>query len=91
MSKAPRLSDVDLVLRGLKKSRKELVQLAESLPDEDAYATPYSVLSDAVKNIDEIMRDLKPSIKDAKEFRKQHPEQFPNRARKWCSIDKKKQ
>lgn len=89
MVKAPRLSTVDPILKGLKKSRKELARLAESLPDEDAYATPYSVLSDAIKHIDELLKDLKPSIKDAVEYRKQNPEQFPNRARKWCFINKK--
>lgn len=90
MRKAPRLSDVDLILKGLKKSRKELCRLADSLPDEDAYATPYSVLSDAINNIDELLQELKPSIKEAKEYRKQNPEQFPNRARNWCKINSKK-
>jgi hypothetical protein len=87
MTKAPRLSEVDVILKGLKKSKKELSRLADALPDEDAYATPYSVVVDGINAIDELIRELKPAIKDAREYRKQHPEQFPNRARKWCIIN----
>jgi hypothetical protein len=87
MSGAIKLSTVDLVLKGLKKSRKELCRLASALPDEDAYATPYSVLVDGINNIDALIKELKPALKDAKEHRKQFPDQFPNRARKWCVIN----
>jgi hypothetical protein len=86
MAGVPRLSTVDLTLKGLKKSRKELVRLANALPDEDAYATPYSILMDGINHIDDLIRELKPSIKEANEYRKQNPDQFPNRARKWCFI-----
>jgi hypothetical protein len=82
-----RLSTVDMLLKGLKKSKKELCRLAKALPDEDAYATPYSVLVDGINNINSLINELKPALKDAKEHRKQFPEQFPNRARKWCVID----
>ena len=87
MAGAPRLSTVDMILKGLKKSAKELSRLADALPDEDAYATPYSVLVDGINGINSLINELKPALKDAKEHRKLHPDQFPNRARKWCVID----
>ena len=87
MSGAPRLSTVDPILKELKKSKRELRRLANALPDEDAYATPYSILSDMIRHIEEFIDELKPSIKDAKEHRKEFPEQFPNRAKKWCAIN----
>lgn len=86
MSVVLRLSNVDQIIKELKKSRKQLVKLADALPDEDAYATPYSVLIDGVNHIDELIKELKPSIKEAVEYRKQNPDQFPNRARKWCFV-----
>lgn len=81
------LSTVDQIFKRLKRSRKELVKLAKELPDEDAFATPYSVLIDGINGIDELLRDLKPALKDAKQYRKQNPEQFPNRAKNWCVIN----
>lgn len=84
--KSVRLSSVDHLIKNLKRSRKELVRLANALPDEDAYATPYSILSDSINHIDELIKELKASIKEAKEYRKQNPHQFPNRAKKWCSF-----
>ena len=87
MAGVPRLSTADQFIKDLKKIRKDLVKFANALPDEDAFATPYSILSDHVRSIDEFIRELKPSIKDAKEHRKEFPEQFPNRARKWCRIN----
>jgi hypothetical protein len=86
MAGAPRLSTVDPILKGLRKSKRELCRLADALPDEDAYATAYSVIIDGINALDELIRDIKPAIKDAKEHRKQNPNQFPNRARKWCFI-----
>lgn len=80
------LSDAENILKGLKKSKKELCKLADALPDEDAYATPYCVLVDGINHIDELIKDLKPAIREAREYRKENPEQFPNRARKWCFI-----
>jgi hypothetical protein len=87
MAGALRLSTVDELLKDLKKSRKKLRQLAEALPDEDAYATPYSVLIDGVNHISDLIKELKPAIKEAKQYRKENPNQFPNRARKWCVIN----
>ena len=87
MAGALRLSTVDMVLKGLRKSKKELCRLANAFPDEDAYATPYSILIDGINNIYALIKELKPALKDAKEHRKQFPEQFPNRARKWCVIN----
>ncbi len=86
MSRTVRLSTADQIIKGLKKSRKELVRLADALPDEDAYAMPYSVLIDGINHIDELIKELKPSLKEATLERKQNPNQFPNRARKWCFI-----
>jgi hypothetical protein len=87
MNGALRLSTVDITLKGLKKSKRELHRLLKALPDEDAYATPYSVIADGINAIDELIKEIKPSLKDAKEHRKQYPDQFPNRARKWCVIN----
>lgn len=87
MSGAPRLSTVDAVIKGLKKSRREMHQLLKSIPDEDAYATPYSVIVDGINAIDELIKEIKPSIKEAKEYRKQNPNQSLNRARKWCVVN----
>jgi hypothetical protein len=82
----PLLSTADFIIRGLKKSRSQLVKFANSLPNEDAYATPYSILVDGINHIDALIKELKPSIKEAKAFRKENPDQFPNRAKKWCAI-----
>lgn len=87
MAGVPRLSTADLIIKELKRVRKQLKQFANSLPDEDAYATPYSVCVDGINDISSLIDDLKPSLKDAKEHRKQFPEQFPNRARKWCVVN----
>ncbi len=87
MAGTPRLSTADLIIKDLKRVRKQLVRFANSLPNEDAYATPYSVCIDGINSLGELIEELKPSIKDAKEHRKQFPEQFPNRARKWCAIN----
>ena len=87
MAGAPRLCTVDQIVKGLRKARTELARFAASLPDEDAYATPYSVLSDGVKGIDDLIDNLKDSVREANQFRKEHPEQFPNRARVWCKIN----
>ena len=82
-----KLSEVDAVIRGLKKSKRELRQLLNSIPDEDAYATPYSVIVDGINAIDELIKETKPALKEAKEYRKKNPDQFPNRAKKWCPIN----
>lgn len=87
MAGVPRLSTVDHIIKSLKKTRGELVRFAKTLPNEDAYATPYSVLSDGVKHLDDLIDNLKDSIRDANQYRKENPEQFPNRARKWCMIN----
>lgn len=88
MSKKYRLSQVDHILKELRKSRKEMIRLANALPDEDAYATPYSVVVDGINQLDQLIDELKPSIKDAEEYRKQNPNQSINRARRWCFIYK---
>jgi hypothetical protein len=82
-----KLSTVDVVVKGLKKSRRELYQLLKSIPDEDAYATPYSVIVDGINAIDVLFKEIKPAFKEAKEYRKQKPEQSLNRARKWCVVN----
>lgn len=87
MAGVPRLSTADQIIKDLKRIRKDLVRYAAAFPNEDAYATPYSVISDHIRRIDEIVEDLKPSIKDAIQHRKENPEQFANRARKWCVIN----
>lgn len=87
MAGALRLSTVDSVIKGLKKSRQELRKILKTIPDEDAYATPYSVIVDGINSIDELIKEMKPALKEAKKYRKQNPDQFPNRARKWCVIN----
>lgn len=87
MAGAPRLSTVDAVIKGLKKSRRELHRLLKSIPDEDAFATPYSVIVDGINAIDELIKEVKPTFKEAKEYRKQNTEQSSNRARKWCVVN----
>lgn len=87
MAGQPLLSTAEAILKGLKKSKKELCKLADALPDEDAYAMPYSVLIDGINHIDELIKELKPAIREARQYRKENPEQFPNRARKWCTIN----
>lgn len=87
MAGAPRLSTTDFIIKGLKKSRGELSRLANALPNEDAYATAYCVLIDGINAIDELIKEMKPSLKEAKEYRKQNPDQPANRAKKWCAIN----
>ena len=82
-----KLSTINTVIKGLKKSRRELYQLLKSIPDEDAYATPYSVIVDGINAIDELIKEVKPSLKEAIEYRKQNPEQSLNRAKQWCVIN----
>lgn len=87
MAGAPRLSTVDAIIKRLKQSRRELHQLLKSIPDEDAYATPYSVIVDGINAIDELIKEAKPTLKEAIAYRKQNPEQSQNRARKWCVVN----
>lgn len=67
--------------------RKLLIKQAKALPNEDAYATPYSILIDMANGLGECIKELKPAIKEAKAYRKQNPDQFPNRAKKWCVVN----
>ena len=87
MAGAPRLSTADLLIKNLKRVRRELMRFANAIPNEDAYATPYSVCVDGINDINTLIKELKPTLKEAKEYRKQNPNQFPNRARKWCVIN----
>ena len=87
MAGVPRLSTADQIIKDLKRIRKDLVKYAGAFPNEDAFATPYSVISDHIRHIDGLIEELKPSIKDAFKHRKEFPDQFPNRARKWCVIN----
>lgn len=87
LTRSPRLSTAELIIKGLKKSRRQLIQLVNALPNEDAYATTYCVLIDGINAIGELIKAVKPSLKDAKAYRKQNPNQFANRAKKWCAIN----
>jgi len=70
--------------KALKAARKELAKQATKLPNEDAYATVYSILIDGVRAIDDTLKSLEPAVKEAKKERKRNPNQSPNRAVQWC-------
>lgn len=68
----------------LKVARKHLKRVAKQIPNQDAYATVYSILSDIAAAIDVGVKDLGPACKEVKKTLKERPEQFPNRAKRWC-------
>lgn len=87
MAGAPLLCTVDKLLRELKRVNDKLIDYTADFPDEDCYATPYSMLSDVTRHIDEFIKEVKPYIKEANEDRKKNPDQYPNRARRWCVLN----
>ena len=68
----------------IKKARKIIKKMAADLPDNDAYATPYSLLSDLATHIDRYMKELGPALTEAKKLEKKY-ESAPNRAKRWCA------
>jgi hypothetical protein len=70
--------------KALKKARTQVKKLAESLPDQDAYATPYSILADMAEDIDKCLKEIGPALKESKKIAKEGSGQFPNRAVRWC-------
>lgn len=65
-------------------ARKHLKRVAKELPNQDAYATVYSILSDLASAIDVGMKELGPASREVKKTLKENPEQSKNRAKKWC-------
>lgn len=70
----------------LKVARKHLKRVAKQIPNQDAYATVYSILSDLAAAIDRGVKDIGPACTEAKRAVKKNPEQAANRAKKWCSA-----
>ncbi len=70
----------------LKVARKHLKRVAKELPNQDAYATVYSILSDLATAIDVGVKDLGPACKEIKKALKDNPEQSKNRAKTWCKA-----
>lgn len=62
------------------------MRFADKLPDQDAYSHTYCIIVDAINNIDSSLRDLKPSLKEAKKEVQSNPDQEPCRARMWCAY-----
>ena len=69
----------------LKQARAQVRKEAAALPDQDAYATPYSMLSDLAKEIDLFTKEIAQAMKDSKSFAKNNPQLGANRAKKWCA------
>ena len=87
MAGAPRLSTADELLKELKRVNDKLIEYAADFPDEDCYATAYSIIADVTRHIDECIKELKPYIKEANQDRKKNPDQYRNRARRWCVLN----
>ncbi len=87
MAGAPLLCTVDKLLRELKQVNNKLIDYAADFPDEDCYATPYSMFSDITRHIEEFINEVKPHLKEANQDRKKNPDQNPNRARRWCVLN----
>ena len=87
MRKPPRLSTIDEIKRDLKRINRKLIGYASRFPDEDCYATAYSVISDMTRHIAEFNEEVKPFIKEANKDRIANPNQYSNRARRWCVLN----
>jgi len=68
----------------LKRARKLIKQKARGLPDQDAYATVYSLLADVAEEIDFFLKEIDRAAREAKAEVKKNPKQGTNRAKKWC-------
>ena len=73
-------------LKSSKKLRKQLKRYGDELPNKDAYSTVYCVVSDCVKSIDYLIKNINSFKKEADKDLKKNPKQAPNRAKKWCKI-----
>jgi hypothetical protein len=71
------------ISKSLLKQRKQLMEFAESLPNQDAYTYLYSVVSLSIHHIDECLNGLKPGLEMAQEELKKNPNQSANRGKKW--------
>lgn len=69
----------------LKMARRRVTKEAAALPDQDAYATVYSIMSDLAREMDLFFQDIDPALKAAKSAVKKNPKQPTNRAKRWCT------
>lgn len=74
---------MDKLRQSLKLARKHIKKVAADLPDEDAYASPYSLLADVAEAIDIFLVEISPALKEASKLAKTSDFK-PNRAKKWC-------
>ncbi len=79
----PSIANIKAIEKRLLKERKQTLKFMNSIPDMDAYAYLYSVLSYHVRHLDECLDGLKHGFKMAKEELKKNPKQFGNRAKQW--------
>lgn len=75
------------VIFSLKQNKKILAKALLALPNEDAYAEVYCIITDAIRRNNEILLDLSLALIEAKRLSKEDPNQPDNtRARGYCLL-----
>ena len=65
-----------------------LLRYLKSIPDQDEYAIPYSILADVIKSLAPILEELPEEMASSKEDVKNNPEQTNNdRAKQYAFYE----
>jgi len=78
-------ADMKELRKYLRMARRRVTKSANNLPDQDAYAMPYSMLADLAEDLDSFLVEIQAAMKEAESFTKKDPQQPRNRAKKWCT------
>lgn len=84
------VAEMKRTIASLRQARRQLVRLAKDMPDHDAYAMAYCIAVDTVEAIDAALKDLSPSMREAKKELRQHPDWGKNHAKPFTSQPKEK-
>ncbi|HEY5268555.1 MAG TPA: hypothetical protein VII94_05505 [Candidatus Saccharimonadales bacterium] len=68
------------MLRLLRKSKKQLIKYAKSLPNQDDYAEMFSICAKSINAIDETLKDVPEALSYLKEDLKENLDQTMNHA-----------
>jgi hypothetical protein len=79
---------IKLIFFLLQLSKKLLVRYIKSLPDQDAYATVYSMGADMATEIDDFLKDFPEIFEESQSDLIEHPDQLHNRAIDWSYYPK---
>ena len=77
---------MEILKQSLQQAREQIKRVAQDLPDQDAYAIVYSILSDLATTIDVNVAYLDIHYPEAQAEVIKNPEQLINHAKIWCKA-----